>query len=66
MHAVTCALEGELDVLGDLWQRGVVPGGKVEVLRWAVQDLMCSKRISPASSKPYRSKTGKPSSSTFK
>ena len=45
-HVITRALEGELDVLGDLRQRGVVPGGKVQVLRWEVQDLMCSECVS--------------------
>ena len=45
-HVITRAPESELDVLGDLRQRGVVPGGKAQVLRWAVQDLMCSQCVS--------------------
>jgi hypothetical protein len=38
-------LEGELYMLGDLRQRGVIPGGKVQVLRWAVQEFMGSECV---------------------
>jgi hypothetical protein len=29
----------------DFWQRGVVTGGKVQVLRWPVHDLMGPERV---------------------
>jgi hypothetical protein len=44
-HTVTRALERELDLRGDLRQRSVVPGGKVQVLRRTVQDLMGPERV---------------------
>ena len=50
-HAVTRTLERKLDMRGDLRQRGAVPGGKVQVLRRTVQDLMGSR----LTGKPVRS-----------
>jgi hypothetical protein len=44
-HAIACALERALDIRGDLRKRGVVPGGKVQVLRRTVQDLMGPERV---------------------
>jgi len=44
-HAVTRALERVLDMRRDFWQRGVVTGGKVQVLRWLVHDLMGAERV---------------------
>jgi hypothetical protein len=43
--AVACGLEGLPDMLGDLRQWGVVPGGEVQILRRTVQDLMRSKCV---------------------
>ena len=39
-RGVTRGLEGLPDMLGDLRQRGGVASGKVQVLRWTVQELM--------------------------
>jgi hypothetical protein len=45
LPAIACALERKLDVRGILRQRGVVPGGKVQVLRRTMQDLMGPERV---------------------
>src|SRR5580693_5877989 len=63
-HAIPCGLEGKLDMLGDLRQRGVIPGGEVQILRGRCEISCALNAYPPASSSPYRSKTGSPSSST--
>jgi hypothetical protein len=43
--AITGTLERIPDVRRDFRQRGVVPGGKIQVLRRPVHDLMGSERV---------------------